>query len=105
MNMLVAGMLAGALLVVAMRTLAVRSGAAAAWDSLRSKLKGWRTVIWGALLTAAGPLVETLDLLRAVDWAQLLTPRSVAVAAALIGIVTLWLRWITTGPVGGKDGA
>jgi hypothetical protein len=87
-----------------MRILAGR-GAWPAWDALRARLRGWRTVIWGMLLTAAGPLIETLDLLRAVDWTPLLTARNVALASIGIGVVTLWLRWVTTGPVGGKDGA
>jgi len=100
---LILGLAAGVLLVALLRALAARAGVNAAWQSLRARAKGWRTIAWGGALTATGPLIETLDTLKTVDWAHFMTPRNVALAAAGIGIVTLWLRWITTGPVGNKD--
>jgi hypothetical protein len=93
------GLAVGATLGVA---LATHSALAGAWQSLHAKLKGWRTMIWGSVLTATAPLIETLDTLKTVDWSQFLTARNVAMAAAGIGIVTLWLRWLTTGAVGEK---
>jgi hypothetical protein len=102
---LLAGVLLGGLLAPLLRALVAHTGLDVAWQSLHARIKGWRTMLWGGLLTVAGPLIETLDALRAVDWAQFLTARNVALAAAGIGIVTLWLRWLTTGPVGNKDPA
>jgi hypothetical protein len=82
--------------------LATHSALVSVCQSLHARLKGWRTMVWGGVLTATAPLIETLDTLKTVDWSQFLTPRNVALAAASIGIVTLWLRWITTGAVGEK---
>ena len=93
------GMAAGAVLGA---MLATHGALGALWRSIHARIKGWRTMIWGALVTATAPLIETLDTLKAIDWSQFLTPRNVALAAAGIGIVTLWLRWITTGAIGEK---
>jgi hypothetical protein len=93
------GLLIGCALGVVAATQGIRAGL---WQRLHSRIKGWRTMAWGGAVTAAAPLIETLDTLKTVDWSQFLTPRNVALAAAGIGIVTLWLRWVTTGPVGEK---
>jgi hypothetical protein len=75
--------------------------AAFAW--LREKLKGWRTVIFGGAVTLAGVALDILDAMQVVDITPLLPPEHALKIIALIGIVTLVLRLVTTGRVGTKD--
>ncbi len=70
---------------------------------LRQKLKGWKTVVFGAALTIASSALDLLDALRAVDIAPLLPPAYALKIIAAIGIVTIVLRMVTTGRVGEKD--
>lgn len=69
----------------------------------REKLKGWKTVIFGATVTIAGAGAEILDALRAIDITPLLPPSQAARIIATIGVVTILLRLATTGRVGQKD--
>lgn len=71
---------------------------------LRETLKGWKTVVFGALVTGASIAVDILDALQAVDLAPLLPPAYAVKIIAVIGIVTIALRFATTGRVGRKDG-
>jgi hypothetical protein len=70
---------------------------------LRERLKGWRTLIFGAVVTLAGSLLDLLDALKLVDITPLLPPDHALKIIALIGIVTIVLRLLTTGRVGSKD--
>jgi hypothetical protein len=74
-----------------------------AMNGLRHKLKGWRTVIFGALVAGAGALADLLDALRAVDLTPLLPPAYALKIIAGIGVATILLRLVTTGRVGEKD--
>jgi hypothetical protein len=71
-------------------------------SALRQKLKGWRTVLFGGLVAAAGVVLDFLEALQAVDIAPLL-PRVYALRViAVLGLATVILRLVTTGRVGRK---
>lgn len=67
------------------------------------RLKGWRTVIFGGAVTLAGMVLDILDALQVVDLTPLLPPEHALKIIAAIGIVTVALRFVTTGRVGSKD--
>jgi hypothetical protein len=73
----------------------------AAW--LREKLKGWRTLLFGAAVTLASTALDILNALQLVDITPLLPPEHALKIIALIGVVTIALRMITTGRVGHRD--
>jgi hypothetical protein len=75
----------------------------AAFASLREKLKGWRTLIFGGAVTVAGAALDILDALKLVDITPLLPPEHALKIIAMIGVVTVVLRLVTTGRVGSKD--
>jgi len=76
---------------------------------IAEKLKGWKTIIWARALTAfgliAGILVPLLQLVNGDQIgffiSQKYTPFIPLIVAA-IGMITEWLRRVTTGPVGSK---
>ena len=70
---------------------------------LRLKLKGWRTVIFGAAITVAGAALDILNALQLVDITPLLPPEHALKIIAVIGIATVVLRMITTGRIGRRD--
>jgi hypothetical protein len=70
---------------------------------LRDRIKGWKTIVFGALLTAASLAMNVLDALQAVDLAPLLPPSQAMKIIAVIGIATIVLRLATTGRIGQKD--
>jgi hypothetical protein len=72
-------------------------------NALRQKLKGWKTLIFGGIVTAASTLLDLLDALRAVDITPLLPPAHALKIIAAIGVVTILLRLVTTGAVGEKE--
>ena len=72
-----------------------------AW--LRERLKGWRTLIFGGAITIAGAALDILDALHLVDISPLLPPEHALKIIAVIGVVTVALRMVTTGRVGRKD--
>lgn len=71
---------------------------------LRGRIKGWRTVAFGALVAGAGLIADLLDALQAIDLAPLLPPSHAVKIIAVIGIVTVLLRLVTTGRVGRREG-
>lgn len=70
---------------------------------LRRKLKGWKTVVFGAALTGAGVAADLLDAAQAVDLAPLLPPAHAVRIIAAIGLLTIVLRLVTSGRIGQKD--
>lgn len=70
---------------------------------LRERLKGWRTLLFGGAVAFASALLDLLDALRAVDITPLLPPAHALKVIALIGIVTILLRIVTTGRVGERE--
>ena len=70
---------------------------------LRQKLKGWRTVIFGGAITMAGAALDVLNALQLVDMTPLLPPQHALKIIAIIGVVTVVLRVLTTGRIGQRD--
>lgn len=60
-------------------------------------LKGWRTIIWNALLIGA-PL--ELSYLSKIDWTHYLSPTWTPVVVGIIGVL---LRLVTSTPPGAKE--
>lgn len=69
---------------------------------LRELLKGWRTMLFGGAVTLAGAALDILNALQLVDITPLLPPEHALKIIALIGVVTVVLRMVTTGRVGHK---
>ena len=69
-------------------------------SGLREKIKGWRTIIFGATLSFAGMLLDILNALQLIDITPLLPPEQALKIIAIIGIVTVVLRLVTTGGIG-----
>lgn len=74
-------------------------------DWFRRRLKGWRTVLFGLLVAVLG----LLDALAMVDLTPLLSswlPEGrVGAVLSAIGILTVLLRFVTTGPWGSQPAA
>ena len=75
----------------------------AAFARLRDRLKGWRTLIFGGAVTVAGAALDILTALQLVDITPLLPPEHALRIIAVIGVVTVALRLVTTGRIGRKD--
>lgn len=75
----------------------------AALARLRERLKGWRTLIFGGAITLAGAALDILNALQFVDITPLLPPEHALKIIALIGVITVVLRMVTTGRIGRKD--
>lgn len=71
---------------------------------LYAALKGWKTIVFGGLVAGAGLAADLLDALQAIDLTPLLPPAYAVKIIAIIGVVTIVLRLVTTGRVGQKDG-
>lgn len=56
-------------------------------------LKGFKTLIAGVLITGLGAV-------QATDLAQVIPPEYNGLALAFIGVLILWLRKLTTTPIG-----
>jgi hypothetical protein len=78
-------------------------------NALLERLKGWKTIIWARALTAfgliAGVLVPLLQLVNGDQIGFFISPKYtpfIPLIIAAIGMITEWLRRVTTGPVGSK---
>jgi hypothetical protein len=75
------------------------------FDNLREKLKGYKTIVFNIVMGAPAAILTFLDALKVVDISALFPaewgPRVIAIMA-VVGIV---LRFITTGPMGAKGDA
>jgi hypothetical protein len=67
------------------------------------RLKGWRTVICHGALTSVGAVLLTLDQMKGLDWTQYVGSWWGGIIVVGIGITGIWLRVVTTGPVGKRD--
>jgi hypothetical protein len=72
------------------------------WNALCNKVKGWKTVLFGALVTGLSVGADALDAIKAIDITPLLPPASALKIIAAIGVATILLRLATTGRVGEK---
>lgn len=59
------------------------------------KFKGWRTIIVGAVIAGLGSI-------QATDIATVVPSEYAGLVIAAIGVAIMWLRTITTTPVGTK---
>ena len=66
-------------------------------------LKGWKTLAFGSAVAASGMIADLLDALQAIDISPLLPPSYAVKIIAAIGVITIMLRFATTGRVGQKD--
>jgi len=74
----------------------------AKWEALKEKLKGWKTIIWNGFLGVMPVVLVALDKVAAVDMSQYTTWWMAIVVGAVVSAIGVWLRYITTGPVGAK---
>lgn len=72
------------------------------WQALKTKLKGWKTVIWHGAVAASGTVLLTIDQLKLVDFSQFLTPTRALIVGTALGLVGIWLRFATNSSVGQK---
>jgi hypothetical protein len=70
---------------------------------LREKLKGWKTVIIGAVVGLPLALLEILEQLQVVNPSSVLPEPWGQRAALAISLLMILLRLVTTGSVGAKD--
>lgn len=68
--------------------------------AFREKIRGWKTIIWNAIIAILPVALVALDKLQAVDLSQFMTPWAAIGVGFLVSAVGVWLRTITTGPVG-----
>lgn len=69
---------------------------------LRKKLEGWKTIIWNGFVALVPVLLVSLDKLQAVDLSQYMTWWMAIAVGFVVSAMGVWLRYITTGPVGAK---
>lgn len=67
---------------------------------LSSRLRGYRTLLFGVLLAVSGAILELLTFFQTIDLSALFSPRSAVIANIVIGVLVIVLRYQTTGPVG-----
>ena len=72
------------------------------WAKIKTKLKGWRTVIWNSVVGASAALLYIADELRSVDFSTVFTPRTVSMIMLGLAIAGIVLRGITTSRIGAK---
>ena len=59
-------------------------------------MKGWRTLLFGAAVALVG-------VIEAFDWASVIPDKAEGFVLPLIGVAIMYLRKITTTPLGQKD--
>lgn len=72
------------------------------FKTLREKIKGWKTMIWNGFIALAPVMMVSLDRLQAVDLSQYMTWYMAIAVGFAVSAVGVWLRYVTTGPVGSK---
>jgi hypothetical protein len=72
------------------------------FTKLREKIKGWKTMIWNGFIALAPVMMVSLDRLQAVDLSQYMTWYVAIAVGFAVSAVGVWLRYVTTGPVGSK---
>ena len=73
------------------------------WRRFRRKLDGWKTIIWNGFLGVAPVVLVSLDKLASLDLSQYMTWWLAILVGCVVSVIGVWLRYITTGPVGAKD--
>jgi cyanate permease len=70
--------------------------------ALREKLKGYKTMVWNGFVAIVPVALVALDKLAAVDLSQYMTWWMAIAVGFVVSTIGVWLRYITTGPVGAK---
>ncbi len=70
--------------------------------NLRERLRGWKTIIWNGFVGVTPVVLVTLDKLQTVNLEQYMTWWMAIGVGFVVSAVGVWLRYITTGPVGSK---
>jgi hypothetical protein len=70
--------------------------------NLRERLRGWKTIIWNGFVGVTPVVLVTLDKLQTVNLEQYMTWWMAIGVGFLVSAIGVWLRYITTGPVGSK---
>jgi hypothetical protein len=70
--------------------------------AFREKIKGYKTIIWNGILALAAPLAIAADKLGDVDFSDKVGPIGAVVIGFVVAAIGMWLRYMTTGPVGAK---
>lgn len=65
------------------------------WGNDMGNLKGWRTIILGALIAGLGSI-------QATDLATVVPEHYVGLVLGAVGVLIMWMRTITNTPVGTK---
>lgn len=73
------------------------------WRYLKKKLDGWKTIVWNGFLGVAPVVLVSLDKLASLDLSQYMTWWLAIVVGFVVSATGVWLRYITTGPVGVKN--
>lgn len=74
----------------------------AKWGALKEKLRGWKTIIWNGFVAIVPVVLVSLDKLASLDLSQYMTWWLAILVGFIISAVGVWLRYVTTGPVGAK---
>lgn len=74
----------------------------AKFAALREKLKGYKTMVWNGFVAIVPVVLVSLDKLASVDLSQYMTWWMAIAVGFVVSAVGVWLRYITTGPVGAK---
>jgi hypothetical protein len=72
------------------------------FGAIREKLKGWKTVIVGALFGLPLLFMQILSALSMVDLTTILPDPWGARLALVVSLAMIFMRFTVTGPVGGK---
>lgn len=59
-------------------------------------MKGWKTILFAVIVSVIGTL-------EAFDWASIIPDSIEAFVLPVVGVVFMWLRSITTTPVGKSE--
>jgi cyanate permease len=70
--------------------------------ALRETLKGYKTMVWNGFVAIVPVALVALDKLASVDLSQYMTWWMAIAVGFIVSAVGVWLRYITTGPVGAK---
>ncbi len=73
--------------------------------AIRQKLKGWKTVILNAIVGLPASLLFLYEQFAGVDITPLIPAKYAAAAVAVMAVMGVVLRIITTGPLGHKGDA
>jgi hypothetical protein len=71
--------------------------------NLRTRLKGWRTILVAAFWAAAASLGWFLEQVQGVDLTPILPAKYRPMWPVAIALSMIVLRFVTTGPVGKKE--